>query len=353
MAGLAIEGEPDGWLDAGYSVSMLAMRLEAELTDASTLGAQALARSWYGPAATAFSADWAARRTRYEDLIDLARRAAHAITAYGQALLDMQARARTVEYAWCSTGLHVLPGGEGFMLPPGAGALPQPARMSLEQTLVSATRDVMDLAGDVAAVAGDLIAALVPVIELLEEFGLAGFNSEYLREFSHEFMQVVDNPVFGIGLDTAVEVTKYAARNVANVADAARLAKLGEVGDRAATGIGLAVTGWDVLRDTRHEGDVASLEQNAGGIASNFYSLTVGSAVTVAIGGVLAETVGAAIVVAGAPEIVAGAVVVVGAVVIGGIVAAGVGSAVQTIVDHRNTIYHDAEDDLQDIESAF
>ncbi len=67
----------------------------------------------------------------------------------------------------------------------------------------------------------------------------------------------------------------------------------------------------------------------------------------------LADTVGVAIVAAGAPEIAAGAVVVVGAAVIGGIVAVGVGAVVQTIVDHRKAIYHDARDEVRDIESVF
>jgi hypothetical protein len=360
MAGLTIEGQPDGWLDVGYSLSTLAARLEAELSDLSTLGAQSLASSWYGPAASAFFTDWASRRARYEDLLDLARRAANAITEYGQALLNMQARARAVEYAWCSAGLRVLPGGDGFMLPPTAGALPQPVRMSLEQTLVAATRDVVDLGGGVVAIAGDLIAVLVPVIELLEEFGLAGFGAAYLSEFGHAFMHGVTDPFFlpGIALDAAKHLAEDAAADTRAHAsqlghdlragtaeerseaapllrpvgqDASRLTSLADRGASAVTGIGWTIVGLEVKSDLPRLGFVGSLEANAGNIAS----MAVGDA-AVAMSG----TVIAAVVVGASPVAVA-----VGAVVIGGIVAVGVGAVVQTIVNHnKDTINHWAHD---------
>ena len=107
MASLAVDGEPNAWLDIGYAISTLATLLEAELSDADVLGAQALARSWYGPTATAFSVDWASRRGRYEELIDLARRASRLITEYGEALHEAQEHSRAIEYlgsppAWSS-----------------------------------------------------------------------------------------------------------------------------------------------------------------------------------------------------------------------------------------------------------
>ena len=60
MASLAVDGEPNAWLDIGYAISTLATLLEAELSDADVLGAQALARSWYGPTATPSA--WTGRR---------------------------------------------------------------------------------------------------------------------------------------------------------------------------------------------------------------------------------------------------------------------------------------------------
>ena len=146
MAGLMIQGDPGGWSDVGGSLGALAARLETGLSDADAFGAQALARSWYGPAAAAFSAHWAGRRPRYEDLIVLVRRASRAILAYAHTLEDMRARAANLESVWCGVGLHVLYSGEGFMLPPGLESMPPHAQVSLRQALSESARDVEFLA---------------------------------------------------------------------------------------------------------------------------------------------------------------------------------------------------------------
>ena len=186
MAGLMIQGDPGGWSDVGGSLGALAARLETGLSDADAFGAQALARSWYGPAAAAFSAHWAARRPRYEDLIVLVRRASRAILAYAHTLEDMRARAANLESVWCGVGLHVLYSGEGFMLPPGLESMPPHAQVSLRQALSESARDVEFLGADCVAAATELAAVLVPVIALLEDFALIELN--IIRGIGAEFL---------------------------------------------------------------------------------------------------------------------------------------------------------------------
>ncbi|MGH3192503.1 MAG: hypothetical protein ACRDOL_35695, partial [Streptosporangiaceae bacterium] len=66
MAGLSVKGDPDGWLNAGRTISTLMAQLENEFSDANMAGGAELTRSWSGPAASAFAADWNTRRSRYE-----------------------------------------------------------------------------------------------------------------------------------------------------------------------------------------------------------------------------------------------------------------------------------------------
>ena len=89
MAGLSVKGDPDGWLDAGRTISTLMTQLDSELADANRVSGAGLTSLWQGPAASAFATDWNARRSRYENLIDNARRVAQAITGYGEKLLGL------------------------------------------------------------------------------------------------------------------------------------------------------------------------------------------------------------------------------------------------------------------------
>ena len=131
MAGLSVKGDPDGWLDAGRAVSTLMTQLDSELADANRVSGAGLNSLWQGPAASAFATDWNARRSRYENLIDNARRVAQAITGYGEKLLGLVQTAANLQSTWCSVGLHLLESGAGFMLPPGVESMPTGTQLSL------------------------------------------------------------------------------------------------------------------------------------------------------------------------------------------------------------------------------
>ena len=339
MGSLAIDGEPNDWLEIGYAASALAARLDDALSDADALGAQALARSWYGPAAGAFTGDWSTRRGRYEELIDLARRAARAINEYGEALHEVQEHARALEYTWCAAGLVVSPLGV-FDLPAGAALLPAPARLALEHALDGAMRDLESLGADVIAGASVLVAGLGPVAALLEEFGLARFGSDAITVFDRDI-----RPGLNLGFWTgtlAATIPGVVKSFTEDFPEADRLmvSGLADAGGEVANGIVWADQGWDVWHDARREGYLASLEQNAGGIASTAVSALGGLGV-VALAGVVAV---------GAPE----AVVLVGGALLVGVVAVGVGTVVQDSVnDNKKTIKRDVDDAGEDITRDF
>jgi uncharacterized protein YukE len=334
MAGLSIQGDPDSWLDAGYSVKALAARLESELSDADTFGPQALARSWYGPAASAFSASWATRRARYDDLVDLTRRAGQAITSYGEALQEVQEHARVLEYTWCAAGLVLADG--FFVLPAGLELLPSAVRMSLEKTLSDALRDVESLEADVAAGVVSLALGLSPVIALLAEFALAGIGSISISEIEHEFMKIAENPIT-VGLIGMIPALTQKLAGV--LPDTELVDGIAKDGDPVLDVLDALDATWDVAHDATREGLLASLEQNAGGLTQTAVAMGIGGAVTgvLAAGGVL-------LIAAGAPELVVGVGVVVGATVVTGLIAAGVGHEVQTVVNkHKQAINQGVE----------
>jgi hypothetical protein len=354
MSSLAIDGEPDGWLEIGYTASALAARLDDALSGADTLGAQPLARAWYGPASGAFTGDWSSRRARYEELIDLARRAARVITEYGEALREVQEHARALEYTWCATGLVVSPLGV-FDLPAGVALLPAPARLSLEHALAGALRDLESLAADVLACASDLVIGLGPVVALLEEFALAVFGSGAITLIEKNFMEGIEAPLFvpGSVLGTIPDVLRDVVEYLPEAAAGAATG-LASFGDRVLPAVPWVDALWDVGDDAwlRHEGLLASLEQNSGGIAG-LVAASLLAGVGETVGGVVVGAV-VGVVAVGAPE----AVVAVGAVVVGaalvGIVAAGVGAVVQTGVNHnKKTINRDVDDIGQDITRDF
>ena len=172
MAGLSVKGDPDGWLDAGRTISTLMTQLDSELADANRVSGAGLTSLWQGPAASAFATDWNARRSRYENLIDNARRVAQAITGYGEKLLGLVQTAANLESTWCSVGLHLLESGEGFMLPPGVESMPTGTQLSLKQALVQSEHDVKQLADDAAGAAEDLAVALIAALTALLAFEL-------------------------------------------------------------------------------------------------------------------------------------------------------------------------------------
>ena len=370
MAGLAVHGDPDGWLDAGRSISTLMVQLESDLSDASALDGQALARSWYGPAATSFAAHWGARRSRYEDLLGQAQRAARAIAAYGERLADMALQAATLETIWCGAGLHILDLGAGFMLPPGVESMPAPAQISLRQALSESVTAVERLGADGVAAAEDLALILGSVIALLEDFSFIELG--ILRGVADEFIAENKDPLslFTDGVGVVGYVAGRAADNAGSFAsqlgyylregtagersaagellpdagkDAANEASLAKWAGVAGVVVSVAAVGWQVRRDARTEGYGSSLEQNAGSITSTAISVAgtgmLGGAAEAAVGGGLIDVAGGAVLAAGAPEILVG----VGVVAAGAVVAAGVGYTVQSIVDHRRAIGHFVE----------
>jgi hypothetical protein len=342
MGSLAIGGEPDGWLEIGYTAGALAARLDDALSDADTLGAQPLARSWYGPASGAFTGDWSSRRARYEELIDLARRAARVITEYGEALREVQEHARALEYTWCATGLVVSPLGV-FDLPAGAALLPAPARLSLEHALAGALRDLESLATDVLASASDLVIGLGPVVALLEEFALARFGSDAITVWDHDIRPGLNK---GFWVSTLAGAVPGVVKSFADDPEADHLVAVGlaDEGGELANGIVWGDQAWDVVDDAFREGPLASLEQNSGGIVS----AGVGT-----LGGIGVTALAGVVVAAGAP-VVAGAAVLVGGALLVGIVGVGVGNVVQTEVDdHKKTINRDVDDVGHDISRDF
>jgi hypothetical protein len=365
MPGLSVQGEPQGWVDLGSAISTAAATLEAELSGADLNGAQALARSWYGPTSAAFSASWASRRSRYEQLIDHLYSAGRAVAGYGQRLGELQEQAWSVESRAIEAGLRVTPLGDAFMPPPEMDLLPGPAKMLIEHALADAAQGVEHLFADIAAAAEDLMFTLGPVATLLEEFCLAGLGAAYLPEVAHEFMSLIRDDIPNEVLDTFQAAAEYevtAAEDAvsklvvlsnagfteadallpAATADAARAASRMEFLGRASTVVTVVTTVGPVLWGAfvEHEGVVGSLENHAGNIAD----AVAGVGLTVA-----AIAIGAPLVAAGAPA----ALVTVGAVVAASVVAAGVGAAVQTIVDHRHAIIHAADSAVHDVEHLF
>jgi hypothetical protein len=362
MAGLSVKGDPHGWLDAGRSVSTLMTQLESELSEVNTVTGQGLTRSWFGPAASAFAANWSTRRSRYEDLIYHARRAAQAITDYGEKLLGMAQQAAYLESYWCGFGLHILETGENFILPPGVASMPPGTQLSLHQALSESRTAVERLASDALGAAEDLAVALGSVIAALKDFqlielgvlvGAADYVSGQELQLDHVIHNLIDlaehtseyamkqtklyasqlGHDLRVGLpeqrSTAGRFLRSAARDARNAASIDHAAKLAS----HAVLVGEAVyLGAQIIGGIPREGFLGSIESHSGDIAS--LALTpVERAAGVAIAGV---------VLAGAPE----AVVIVGGVVIGSVVAIGVSYTVQSVVDHRKAIGHF-------IESAF
>lgn len=358
MAGLSVTGDPDGWLDAGRAISTLMAQLDGELADANRVGGAGLTSLWQGPAASAFATDWIARRSRYEDLIDNARRVAQAITGYGEKLLGLVQTAANLESTWCGVGLHLLESGAGFMLPPGVESMPAGTQLSLSHALTQSEHDVKQLAADAAGAAEDLAVALGAAIAALLAFDLIevgvlrsavdGFVSEQLSlpELPHDVMDIGE-----VGLDArrdyfdaeSANAGTWAAQLSSDLRDGtpdeqsvagSLLPQAGRDAQTAAANaddidqLDAAVKRWalvadngltlsQVVYDGQREGYRASLEQNAGLIASTATS----DAIAVAF-----------------PE--AGPV----GVAAGDIVGAGVGYAVQTIVNQRQAIGHFIED---------
>lgn len=360
MGSLGLHADPDGWLNAGYSIRTLMDSLDSELYDADRTGGAGLSAHWAGPVAEAFTGNWSGLRSRAEDLIAQGRRAAAAIIDFGGRLEDFVTRAADLESHWLSYGLQLGLDGMHFALPWGFEQLPAAHQVSFRQWLTESERDVTAMWSDVRAAVDDVVTALESLIAAFEDFEVLGFGAAagviggylggYLKDPSSLASDAIDvlrddfDRTAAYALDTAYDTViatgEDASRGMRAAADAATrdalraAAVAGKVDRYAKLGAKITLVGtvatlaWQTGQSIRKDGAVGGIEDHAGDIAS--LSLTP-----------VEGAVGLAVAAALLPEAAVG----VGAVVVTGAVAVGVGAGVQWVVDHnRATINHAVTD---------
>jgi hypothetical protein len=160
MGSLGLHADPDGWLNAGYSIRTLMDSLDSELYDADRVGGAGLSAHWAGPVAEAFSGNWSGLRSRAEDLIAQGRRAAAAMTDFGGRLEDFVKRAADLEDYWLSFGLQLGLDGMHFALPWGFEQLSPVHQVSFHQWFTESERDVTAMWSDIRAAVDDVVTAL-------------------------------------------------------------------------------------------------------------------------------------------------------------------------------------------------
>jgi hypothetical protein len=337
MGSLGLHADPDGWLNAGYSIRTLMDSLDSELYDADRIGGTGLSAHWAGPVAEAFTGNWGGLRSRAEDLIAQGRRAAAAITDFGGRLEDFVKRAADLESYWLSFGLQLGLDGMHFALPWGFGQLSPAHQVSFHQWLSESERDVTALWSDIGAAVDDVVTALESLIAAFEDYaavelGALSQAAWSVRDYFGDTVGragdivAVSAPYFS---KLAADADSYASLlssdvDLADPADQPAVAELAEqagvragVLDNLSTAIRVAgpvalvganvLTLKTVIGDARSQGLRVSLEENAGIIAS-----TVTGDALLAVPGI--------------------------GPIAGGIVAAGVGFTVQEVVDHRKAI---------------
>ena len=172
MGSLGLHADPDGWLNAGYSVRTLMDSLDSELYDADRIGGAGLSQSWAGPVAEAFTGHWSGVRSRAEDLIAQGRRAAAAMTDFGGSLEDFVKRAADLERYWLRFGLQLGLDGMHFALPWGFEQLSPVHQVSFHQWLTESERDVTAMWADIQAAVDDVVTALESLIAAFEDFAV-------------------------------------------------------------------------------------------------------------------------------------------------------------------------------------
>ena len=172
MGSLGLHADPDGWLNAGYSVRTLMDSLDSELYDADRVGGAGLSAHWAGPVAEAFTGHWSGLRSRAEDLIAQGRRAAAAMTDFGGRLEDFVRRAADLESYWLSFGLQLGLDGMHFALPWGFEQLSPVHQVSFHQWLTESERDVTAMWSDIRAAVDDVVTALESLIAAFEDFAV-------------------------------------------------------------------------------------------------------------------------------------------------------------------------------------
>jgi hypothetical protein len=356
MGSLGLHADPDGWLNAGYSIRTLMDSLDSELYDADRIGGAGLSQSWAGPVAEAFTGHWSGARSRAEDLIAQGRRAAAAITDFGARLEDLVRRAADLESYWLSFGLQLGLDGMHFALPWGFEQLSPGHQVSFHQWLTESERDVTAMWADIRAAVDDVVTALESLIAALDDLavveagvfaGLAGgwldgyrknlaslgqdglsVLTERLvrgtnRELDHAYDIVIKADEDASSYDRAAvdAIARSAVRKATLVDD------LGKWGGRALLVAAVGVTLWQTY-DTAESKNAENKKKGWGDAFEEHAGDWAGLAAGVAIGVALAPV--------GLPAI--------GAIVVGGILATGVGDVVQAAVDHRVAINHAARD---------
>jgi hypothetical protein len=350
MGSLGLHADPDGWLNAGYSIRTLMDSLDSELYDADRIGGAGLSEHWAGPVAEAFSGNWSGLRSRAEDLIAQGRRAAAAINDFGGRLEDFVKRAADLESYWLSFGLQIGLDGMHFALPWGFEQLSPVHQVSFHQWLTESERDVTAMWSDIRAAVDDVVTALESLIAALEDYVVlelgtaAGLMGGYLGGYLKNPVSFVGDGVTVLteGLDWArnhaldhaykvvVDAGEDASHDVQAATDATttalRYAKVAGVlddvekfGGPALTVAAVGLTAWQTYGTARKHGWVDGIEEHAG----DWAGLAAGLAVV------------------GAVALAPVAIPAVGVVLASGLVGAGVGALVQWQVDdHRQQVGH-------------
>jgi hypothetical protein len=367
MGSLGLHADPEGWLNAGYSIRTLMDSLDSELYDADRVGGAGLSAHWAGPVAEAFTGHWSGVRSRAEDLIAQGRRAAAAVTDFGGRLEDFVKRAAELETYWLSFGLQIGLDGMHFALPWGFEQLSPAHQVSFHQWLTESERDVTAMWSDIRVAVDDVVTALESLIAAFEDYALAGLGAlswaardivgDQVREAErnpfllvHEALDYAKDPLAAAAY--ATERFAWLARADVPLADAADQPAAEELADSAeqvaaTTGVlsnvakvgtpvalvaanvtTVAVVGYDMKRD----GWRAGLEENAGLIATTVTADGTDAALNFVAPGFGETPLGMAI---------------------GGVVGAGVGFTVQAVVNHRKAVGHAIEDAAElDIKGA-
>lgn len=348
MGTLGVHADPDGWLNAGYSIRTLMDSLDSDLDDADRIGGAGLAAHWNGPVADAFTGYWCGVRSHAEDLIAQGRRAASAIIDFGGRLEDFVKRAAQLESHWLSFGLQLGLDGAHFALPWGFEHLPAAHQVSFQQWLSESERDVTAMWSDIRAAVDDVVTILESVIDAFADEAVLGLGAlsvaawstrDYFADTVGRAGDILDasKPYFRqLAADADSRASLLSSDvDLADPADQPAVADLAAqaevqagVADNLSTAIRVAgpvalvganlLTLNKVVSDAGTQGWRVSLEENAGAIAST----VTADAITVSCDAVLP-----------------GFGPVVGPIA-AGVVAAGVGFAVQEVVDHRKAIGH-------------
>jgi hypothetical protein len=354
MGSLGLHADPDGWLNAGYSIRTLMDSLDSEFYDADRIGGAGLSQSWAGPVAEAFTGHWSGLRSRAEDLIAQGRQAAAAITDFGGRLEDFVKRAADLESHWLSFGLQIGLDGMHFALPWGFEQLPAAHQVSFHQWLTESERDVTAMWADIRAAVDDVATALESLIAAFDDYvvlelGTAAgalrwvWNAEvsdplgrlddgvsllagHLDRASTRALDHAYKVVVGAGDDASHDLQAAADATTRSAIRDAKVARAFDEVDkwagRTVAVIAVGVTLWQTYDTAENEkqGWVNAIEDHAG----DWANLGAGAAAAWGAGLALAAV--------GAPV----AVAVVGVAVVGYIGGVGVGDLVQSYVNHHH-----------------